>query len=383
MMHIAYITTEYPHVSLPSAGGIGSFIKLMGTSLLKNKHQVTVFLCLSNRDKIWHDNNIRIVEIKKGTPSRLSPITDRLHINTRIKNHIKKDKIDIVEAADWEGMHAFCNFNIPLVTRIHGSVTYFNNLQGLKRPRLLYYLEKRAIKKSQHVVAVSNFSGEITKVVFSFKKFNFETIYNGIDINTFKPASEASSNNKNILYFGTLVRKKGVIALAHIFNTLHLINPKATLTLIGKDTIDGLENTSTWELMKTVLTVSARNQVVYKGVIPYESMSEEIASCAVCVFPSFAEAFPISWLEAMAMQKPIVASSIGWANESIEDGESGLLEHPENYTEFAKKINSLLTDKAIATRLGTNARQRVIRLFDQSKLVNQNINMYKNILNNE
>jgi len=302
MMHIAYITTEYPHASLSSAGGIGSFIKLMGTSLLEKNHQVTVFLCLSDSDKIWYDDNIRIVEIKKVEPSKLSPITNRLRIAKSIKNHIKKDKIDIVEAPDWEGMHAFCNFKIPLVTRIHGSVTYFNNLQGLKRPRLLYYLEKRAIKKSQHVIAVSKFSGEITKVVFSFKKFNFETIYNGINTDTFKPASEEATNHQNVLYFGTLVRKKGVIALAHIFNTLHLINPKATLTLIGKDTIDGLEKKSTWELMKTVLTVSARNQVTYKGVIPYASMSKEIANCALCVFPSFAEAFPISWLEAMAMQ---------------------------------------------------------------------------------
>jgi len=76
-------------------------------------------------------------------------------------------------------------------------------------------------------------------------------------------------------------------------------------------------------------------------------------------------------------------SSIGWANESIEDEQSGLLEHPENYDEFAKKINTLLTDKIIAAKLGTNARQRVITLFDQNKLVKQNINMYKSILNNE
>lgn len=382
-MHIAYITTEYPSVSLSPAGGIGSFIKLMATSLIKLNHQVTIFLCLSNSDKTWYDNDVRIVEIRQVTPSILYPIKNRIRLNSIIKQYLKKDNISLVEAPDWEGMHAFCNFKIPLITRIHGSVTYFNFLQNIKKPRLLYYLEKRAIKKSQHVISVSNFSGEVTKEIFSFKNFSFETIYNGIDTNAFKNLNSESSENQQILYFGTLVRKKGVIALAHIFNELHLIHPTAKLTLIGKDTVDYLEKTSTWELMKTILTPSALRQVDYKGVVPYQQMSAEISKCGVCVFPSFAEAFPISWLEAMAMQKPIVASSIGWATESIENEHTGLLEHPENYKEFAKKINKLITDKELASQLGENARKRILRLFDQDKLVTENINMYKRVVNNE
>lgn len=381
MIHIAYITTEYPHPDLSPAGGIGSFIKMMATSLLENGYQVTIFLCLSDRDHTWYDNAVRIVEIKAVTPSRFGPIKNRFRIRNRIKQHIKKDHIDIIEAPDWEGIHAFCNFNIPLITRIHGSVTYFNHLQGIQKPRLLYYLEKWAIKQSKKVIAVSQFSGEVTEEVFSFPHLPFETIYNGIDTTIFEPSQGSLSDKQNILYFGTLVRKKGMISLAHIFNLLHTINPKATLTLIGKDTIDYVENTSTWEVMKSILTPSALEQVDYKGVVPYHEMSQAISQCNICVFPSFAEAFPISWLEAMAMQKPIVASSIGWANESIEDAESGLLEFPESHNAFAKKINKLLSDKTLASKMGRNARERVARLFDQNKLVTQNINMYKRVLN--
>ncbi len=383
MIHIAYITTEYPHPDLSPAGGIGSFIKMMATSLQSSGHQVTVFLCLSDRDYSWYDNDIRIVEIKSVRPSKFAPIKNRLKIRNRIKRHIKNDKVDIIEAPDWEGIHAFCDFKIPLITRIHGSVTYFNHLQGMHKPRLLYFLEKWAIKKSKKVIAVSQFSGEVTEEVFSFPHLPFETIYNGIDISIFEPSETTSSDNQNILYFGTLVRKKGMISLAHIFNLLHSINPKVTLTLIGKDAIDSVENTSTWHVMKNIITPSALTQVDYKGVVPYHEMSQAISQCNICVFPSFAEAFPISWLEAMAMQKPIVASSIGWANESIEDTESGLLEFPESHNAFAKKINTLLSDQTLASTIGRNARERVARLFDQNKLVMQNINMYKRVLNDK
>ena len=383
MNHIAYITAEYPHPDTPPAGGIGSFIKMMATSLVKNDYQVTVFLCLSSRDHIWYDGNIRMVEIKGVPPSRFSPIKNRFNIRKRIKKHIQNDHIDLIEAPDWEGLHAFCNFKIPVVTRIHGSVTYFNHLQGVSKPRLLYYLEKRAIKKSKKVIAVSAFSGRLTEKVFAFADLDVEVVYNGIDTDLFSARIPDTSENQNILYFGTLVRKKGMMSLAHIFNEVHTRNPNASLTLIGKDAVDFIEKKSTWEVMKSILTPSALGQVHYKGVVPYEEMSEAISQAAVCVFPSYAEAFPISWLEAMAMEKPIVASSIGWAPESIEDTISGLLESPENHHAFAQKINKLLTETSFARQLGKNAKQRVVDFFDQQKLVAQNIAVYKNILENE
>lgn len=383
MLSIAYITSEYPHIFLPPAGGIGSFVKLMARSLIQKGHKVTIFLCLSDQDKIWYDSDVRIVQIKAVRPSVIAVIKDRLHLARRIEKYIKTFDIDIIEAPDWEGIHAFCNFKIPIITRIHGSVTYFNKLQSLQKPRLLYYLERRALRRSQRVIAVSDFSGNYTKEVFSFRTLNFTTVYNGIDSATFKSKEVVLTKSFDILYFGTLTRKKGVIEFARIFNELTLLNPKARWILIGKDTLDREQQVSTWEVIQGLLSSAAQKQVIYKGVMPYNQMSAEIEKAALCVFPSFAEAFPISWLEAMAMNKPIVASSIGWASESIEDGQSGLLEHPENTKAYALKIQSLLLDKNKADRLGIEARKRVLHYFDQTKLIEKNINIYKNVCAHE
>lgn len=383
MTHIAYITAEYPHPDTPAAGGIGSFIKLMATSLLPHNYEVTIFLCLSLRDKIWYDHKVRIVEIKGTAPSRFSPLSNRYHIYKRVKQHIKNDHIDLIEAADWEGLHAFCNFKIPMITRIHGSVSYFNHLQGIKKPKLLYYLEKRALLKSSKVIAVSEFSGKKTGEVFQLKALDFDVIYNGIDTALFKADEVDDNYNQNICYFGTLVRKKGVLSLAYIFNEVYKKNPEASLSLIGKDSIDYLEQQSTWALMQAIILPEARARVFYKGVVPYEQMSQVIAKATICVFPSYAEAFPISWLEAMSKGKAIVASSIGWAAESIEDEISGLLENPDNYKAFAKKINKLLDNPSLAKVLGTQAKQRVVDLFDQKKLILQNMAIYKQLLDDQ
>lgn len=383
MTHIAYISTEYPHPDTPAAGGIGSFIKLMATSLLPHNYEVTIFLCLSLRDRIWYDHKVRIVEIKGVAPSRWSPLSNRYYLYKRIKQHIKDDHIDLIEAADWEGLHAFCDFKIPMITRIHGSVSYFNHLQDIKKPKLLYYLEKRALLKSSKVIAVSEFSGKTTEEVFQLKALNFDVIYNGIDTTLFKVDEIDDNDNQNICYFGTLVRKKGVLSLAHIFNEVHKKNPEASLLLIGKDTIDHIEKQSTWSLMQAILLPEARARVYYKGVVPYKEMSHVIAKTTICVFPSYAEAFPISWLEAMSKGKAIVASSIGWAVESIEDGISGLLENPDNYKAFAKKINKLLDNPSLAKALGIQAKKRVVDLFDQKRLILQNIAVYKRLLDDQ
>lgn len=384
MPHIAYITTEYPHSDLPSAGGVGSFVKLMGTSLIEKNWQVTIFLALREENKIWFDGGIRIVEIKKATPSVLSSFKDRYTISKVVKQHIKKDKIGLIEAPDWEGFHAFCNFKIPLVTRIHGSVTYFNFLQSTPQSKLITFFEKRALKRSNFVVAVSLFSGNLTQKIFKLPDFKFEVIYNGVDIRKFQSVNKKEKHKEiNILYFGTLVRKKGVLELAHIFNELIQLNSGVKLTIVGKDTIDNITKLSTWESIKKILHKDALDHVYYKGVVSYEDMSLIIKEANVCVFPSFAEAFPISWLEAMSMSKPIVASSIGWAKEAIINKESGLLEHPQNHKEYALKINQILLNPDVANSLGENARKRVEDKFGQQEIIKKNIVVYKKLMSNE
>ena len=71
--------------------------------------------------------------------------------------------------------------------------------------------------------------------------------------------------------------------------------------------------------MQGLFTTEAQANVRYLGSVPYENIKKHIDEAAVCVFPTFAEALPVSWIEAMAMQKAIVASAIGWAEEVIEE----------------------------------------------------------------
>jgi len=378
-MHISYITTEYPHSNLPPAGGIGSFVKTMADSLVKEGHQVTVFLCFSNEDKEWIDDDIRIVQIKIKSHSKTGILTNRLYIKNVIKRYVERHNIQLIEAPDWEGIHAFCSFKTPIITRIHGSVTYFNSLEKRKTPKIIRFLEKRALKKSTAVVAVSNFAGKTTGEVFGIQKFKYTTIYNGIDTTKFVN-SESRPEEYTILYFGTLIRKKGVLEIPYIFEKVVEKLPQAKLILAGKDAIDPIEKISTWTLMQNSFSETLAKNVSYVGAVPYSEISKLIQESTLCIFPSFAEAFPISWLEAMALEKALITSDIGWANESIKNDESGFLMNPKNHSAYADKIVMVLNDAAFARHLGEKARERVVHFFDQKLILEQNINFYKSLI---
>ena len=382
-MHIAFLSTEYPHATLPPAGGIGSFVKSMAYALTAQQHLVTVFL-IGNQlnDKIWNDEAVKIIQIGTPEKNKFSFLFNRLKIAHVIKQNVLSLQIDLLECPDWEGWHAFVKVKIPIITRIHGSVSYFNHLENKQRSRLMYFLERRAFMRSDAIIAVSNFAGQLTEQLFRTGK-SYEVIYNGVDMQKFKPVTpvQQEGSEGTILYFGSLMRKKGCLEIPYIFNKVVAQRPNSRLILAGKDTIDHLSGLSVWEMMQKEFSPEALPRVKYTGAVPYQEMQQLIAESEVCIFPSYAEAFPISWLEAMSMSKAIVASNIGWANESIEDQKSGFLVNPSDHREYSEKIITLLNYPELKREMGKNARLRVDDFFDQKKIIHTNIEMYKSFIN--
>jgi glycosyltransferase involved in cell wall biosynthesis len=98
------------------------------------------------------------------------------------------------------------------------------------------------------------------------------------------------------------------------------------------------------------------------------------------VFPTFAEALPVSWIEAMAMEKAIVASNIGWAVEVINDSENGYLVNPKNHYEYASKILELIENKDKRQQFGLAARKKVEQYFSIEVIAAKSIAFYQNCL---
>lgn len=374
---IAFLTPEYPHSQTGSSGGIGTSIKMLANALINKGVAVSVLVYGQQTDALFFDDSIAVYQIKNVKLKGFSRILTQLKISKLINRLYKENKIDVVEAADWTGITSFIQpKKCPIIIRLHGSDTYFCELEQRPVKFLNKFHEKRALTNANKIISVSQFTADQTNQIFKLNK-PIQIINNGVNTTFFKNDDLLSSNNQIILYFGTLIRKKGVFELVEIFNKVCEVNPKAKLVLIGKDSGDITTNSkSTWELMKPLFSKASINNVSYLGKVSYDVMNEYINKATICVFPSFAEALPVSWLEAMAMKKAIVASNIGWGKEIIEDGKNGFLVDPRNHELYAEKILSLLADPNLRLKIGDEARKKIENCFDINTVVDQNIEFY-------
>jgi glycosyltransferase involved in cell wall biosynthesis len=144
-----------------------------------------------------------------------------------------------------------------------------------------------------------------------------------------------------------------------IFNKLVEINPAAELIIVGKDVSDIIsllplgENDARTVLLQKLCCVSIILGCAVAAIQPH-------INAATVVFPFFAEALPVSWIEAMALKK-IVASNIGWATDVIDDGINGFW-YTKEHSLYATKINSILENAALQQRLGLAAREKAYEI---------------------
>lgn len=378
-MHIAFLTPEYPHSRTRRAAGIGTSIKNLAIALSRKRIQVTIFIYSQSEDAVLEDQGITLHLIKHKKYPIGGWYLYRKHINHYINSVVKSQNITAIEAADWTGITAFMKFKIPLVTRLHGSDTYFCHLEGRAQKKKNFHFEKKALLGADHILSVSTFTADKTKTLFELQQ-DIVTIHNGVNVDAFTP-DNTMITPYSILYFGSVIRKKGVLALAEAFNQVIIKEPKATLRFIGKDVIDATSGTSTITLLKSILNKDALENTTFIAQIPYSEVADAIRKSQVVCLPSYAEAFPMTWLEAMALEKAMVTSDIGWSKELMIDGVTGYATHPDDTQKLSERIVHLLQDLDMSKKMGSQARAHILDHFTQDQIAEKNIKFYKGITN--
>jgi phosphatidylinositol alpha-1,6-mannosyltransferase len=84
-----------------------------------------------------------------------------------------------------------------------------------------------------------------------------------------------------------------------------------------------------------------------------------------------AEGFGIVCLEAAACEKPVVAGRSGGLVDAVEDGVTGILVDPEDPAAVAEALIAVLSDSALAERMGQAGRERVLARFTWEKVIGE------------
>lgn len=375
-MHIGFLTTEYP--PLPS-GGIGTSIRTLARTLVAQGHRVTV-VGWAATDTRFEDEGVQVHFLEETRLPKMGWLLNRRSASALLNRLVRDEGLDIVETHDWTGPSAGMRLHCPLVVRCHGSATYFAHLLKEKVRPSVRWAERIAIHRADAVVAVSRFTARITAQLFGVRR-EIGVIPNGVNINRFRPGQSGEIEPHTILYFGTLVRKKGVLDLCRAFSRVVEAEPQARLRLVGRDAADARTGSpSTWALCKELLSPDALDRVEYMGAKPHDDIQTYIRKAALCLFPSYAEAMPVSWLEAMACAKPIIAYDVGWASEVVKHKLTGLLVATGDRGALASAMRNILADPMLGASMGNAGRAMAETNFTADSVAKKTTDLYLQVL---
>jgi len=133
-------------------------------------------------------------------------------------------------------------------------------------------------------------------------------------------------------------------------------NIQGLILLIAGRTNEGMENHARF-LHDLVRTNNSDSYVRFLGDVEHDRMQVLYNSADIVVIPSLAEARSLSALEAMACEKPVIATAVGGMPEIVKDGFNGLLVNPGDVDDLARAICRLYNDPQLSHELGRNARR--------------------------
>lgn len=380
-MHLGFITPEYPHASVQTAAGMGTSIKNLVVTLTRKGIQVSLFIYGQKEDAILEADGAKMHLIKNKSYPFGGWYLHRKYINRYVNKYITIDGIQAVEAPDWTGITAFMKFKVPLIIRFHGSDTYFCTLEKRPQKAKNKFLEQKAIQGASHYIAPTTYAGVETARLFDIPKEKVKTIHYGLDLSKFQNDHPEKFEPYRIVNVGTVIRKKGVFQLAEAFNRIVEKQPEASLYFIGSDSGDiKTGNASTWSLVEATLSEKAKKQTHYLGKVSYIEVQEHLKQAHVCAFPSLAETLGMVTIESMALQKAVVNTNYGWAQELIDHEDNGFLIDPNAIEVYVETILHLFQDPSRCVQLGKEGRKKVEATFDSIDIATQNIDFYKTLL---
>jgi len=117
------------------------------------------------------------------------------------------------------------------------------------------------------------------------------------------------------------------------------------------------------KLVANIEAAGLARHIILLGHLPRVEVLSLIEACDIFVMPSRSEGTPIALLEAAALRKPILATSVGGIPELLRDGDECLLVPSPDVQGLISGLQRLIQDRSLAERLAENAYRRVLHEF--------------------
>ena len=176
----------------------------------------------------------------------------------------------------------------------------------------------------------------------------------------------------HFLFLGLLHRDKGVLDLVNVIaDNADSWRGRYVFHLAG----NGPEEAT---LRKKIADHGLGDTIILEGWIGSERKAALLSQASALILPSYIEAMPISILEALSYDKPVIATSVGSIPELMGNGEGGILLQPGDTKALAQAIGTMASDPDLRRQMGDNA-LRLVQPYSTANVALKLQNLYSSL----
>jgi glycosyltransferase involved in cell wall biosynthesis len=374
-MNIALLSEKYT----PDVGGLAISTERLARLLAAGGHQVHVFcpslnLSPSEKRALTYEG---ISITRFGAHKRVDDtLVDWFELV--VEEH-KRNPFDVLHAyfltqAGFIATYAGKYLNLPSVVSIRGNDVERAAYDPSKFSHVMYTL--------QYASAVTTNATELMMKAKAFVDREMVLIPNGIDTELFKPMQRSEvlaealgiHKEENVIGFvGELREKKGLETLLRAYTKINEVQ-SAALLIVGD--IRGGEDRKLFDELHSSIP---KAKIHITGYVSNRNLPSYYSVMDVFVHPSLRDGMPNALLEAMACEKPIVATPVGGVIDVVKDCENGRIVTVNDVNSLARIIQEILSDKGSQKHLGESARLRVQSKFTLEQELDGNLELYRKL----
>jgi glycosyltransferase involved in cell wall biosynthesis len=358
--------------------GAEAQISMLLSQLSKEKH-LENFALIYNQGRLAEELkrlniSLYILEEKKNNPVKLFIKTYRWlkHQDVDlVHSHRYKENVIGSLAAKMGGIH-------HIIRTYHGMPEPFGGFKNIKYKSYIFldYLVSRLLVK-QIITASFDMKKKLDPKLGEKKVVSIPNSVNLGSLEIKKPPRRVremlgvDSDCRIIGSAGRLVPIKGYQVFLKAAQLIKKKESKVKFLIVG----DGPEK-SNLERLADQLKISG--DFLFLG--HREDILDIINAMDIFVLTSFHEGIPMVLLEAMGLEKPVVATNVGGIPEVVTDQVSGVLVKPNDPESLAERIVSLMQNRKVREKMGSEAKRIIAEYFTTERMAKRVLEIYESMV---
>ncbi len=299
----------------------------------------------------------------------------------RLSRLFEQEGVDLIHAHQYGPFsygamaRSLGRLSVPLLFTEHGR--HFPDVTSRKRRLANRWL----LRPSDRVIGVGNAVREALIKNEGFASQRVGVIYNGIPLDRFGAGSSVDRDrirhelgiSADSFVLAQVARldylKDHATALRMIRRVADRL-PGAQLLLVG----EGPERTQVESL---IAQLGLANQVRLLG--QRSDVPCILQASDVVILTSISEGIPLTLIEAMAAELPVVATDVGGVNEVVVHGKTGLLAGTGDDSALAQHVIELAGDRHARERMGRLGQARARALFSESRMHSGYVELFESL----